>query len=146
MEQELVEQQQADQKRAEAEARAAMAAVAAEFAAFDNGEPDGVDSMPDREAQAAAFAELSASASLHVPEPVPVMAASVAPPQQQWDDEPRPSYASHDTDTASLLRELSSLGLDDDVAPPAPPRPPRPVAPRSVAPPPKKKKGLFGRG
>ena len=51
-------------------------------------------------------------------------------------------------DTASLLRELSSLGLDDDA--PQAPRPSRP-APRSAPPGAdskdkgKKKKGLFGR-
>jgi hypothetical protein len=58
-------------------------------------------------------------------------------------DEPQP-YAAYqnDTDTASLLRELSSLGLDDD--PPPPPTRPAPT-PRPVAAPPKKKKGLFGR-
>jgi len=61
------------------------------------------------------------------------------------DDEPPMSYIHHDTDTASLLRELSSLGLDDD-PPPPPVRPPSPSAPRPVATAPaKKKKGLFGR-
>jgi hypothetical protein len=48
-------------------------------------------------------------------------------------------------DTAALLRELSSLGLDDD--PPAAPTPPRapsrpPAAPSAPAK--KKKRGLFG--
>jgi hypothetical protein len=53
-------------------------------------------------------------------------------------------YAAPDTDTASLLRELSSLGLDDDPPPPPPSRPARPTPPRPVTAP-KKKKGLFGR-
>jgi hypothetical protein len=46
-------------------------------------------------------------------------------------------------DTAALLRELSSLGLEDDPAPPPPPRAPaRPTQPVTPA---KKKRGLFGR-
>jgi hypothetical protein len=50
------------------------------------------------------------------------------------------------TDTASLLRELSSLGFDDDsTSRPSgtwsAPSSPRPV----TAAPPKKKRGLFGR-
>ena len=60
-------------------------------------------------------------------------------------DEPERLYAALDTDTASLLRELSSLGLDDE-RPHAPAG--RPLAPRPVSalPSQKKKKGLFGRG
>ena len=62
------------------------------------------------------------------------------------DDEPLPSY-DRDTDTAALLRELGSLGLDDEPSTPAPTRPARPATPpRPVAAPAKKKKGLFGRG
>jgi hypothetical protein len=49
------------------------------------------------------------------------------------------------TDTAALLRELSSLGMEDDDRPapstPAPPQRPRPAA----VPDKKKKRGLFGR-
>ena len=59
------------------------------------------------------------------------------------DDQPFPSYGRDDTDTAALMRELSSLGLEDAPTP-APVRPPpaaRPIAPA----PPKKRKGLFGR-
>ena len=52
-----------------------------------------------------------------------------------------------DNDTASLLRELSSLGLDDAPTPAAPP--PRPSGPPRPSQPPakdqKKRKGLFGR-
>jgi len=63
------------------------------------------------------------------------------------DDEP--AYIDRDTDTAALLRELSSLGLDDD-----PPSSPAPVRPPTTSPRPvsgtstqtKKRKGLFGRG
>ena len=114
-----------------------------------------VDQPEDREAQAAAFAELSASASLDLPDPAPAPASASASdiasvrasdiaPTRPSDDEPLPFYSgSQDTDTASLLRELSSLGLDDEPAPAPPVRPPvgRPV---QLAP--KKKKGLFGRG
>jgi hypothetical protein len=48
------------------------------------------------------------------------------------------------TDTAALLRELSSLGVDDDESPtpPAGPSPVRQVRP--AAPEKKKKRGLFG--
>ncbi|HVF20072.1 MAG TPA: DUF4388 domain-containing protein [Mycobacteriales bacterium] len=64
------------------------------------------------------------------------------------------SQRRQDNDTASLLRELSSLGLDDDFgggsgggSAPAPP--PRPAAPRPSTAPSKdqgkKRKGLFGR-
>ena len=57
-------------------------------------------------------------------------------------EEPDPAWAARsDTDTASLLRELSSLGLDDEPVPS--PRPASP--PRAVPPPVKKRKGLFGR-
>ena len=89
--------------------------------------------------QAAAFAELSASASLDLPKPV--LATSMLA-TKTWDDEPMPSYGSGDTDTAALLRELSSLGLDDDPPPPTA-RPIRPPAARVT--PTKKKKGMFGR-
>jgi hypothetical protein len=48
-------------------------------------------------------------------------------------------------DTAALLRELSSLGLEDDPAPAPSARPPAPRAPRPAAADKKKKRGLFGR-
>jgi hypothetical protein len=49
------------------------------------------------------------------------------------------------TDTAALLRELSSLGVEDDPPPVSspPPRAPAPRAPAAVDK--KKKRGLFGR-
>jgi hypothetical protein len=59
------------------------------------------------------------------------------------DDEPFRPFAAPDTDTAALLRELSSLGLDDD--PPPPPVRPTPPRPISTLPSAKKRKGLFGR-
>lgn len=103
--------------------------------------PTAEDQHLAAQAQAEAFAELSASASLLIPEPVASVPAAV-----EYDDEPIPMYGSSDTDTASLLRELSSLGLEDD-PPPVPvtrPRatPPRPVTSAAAKP---KKKGLFGR-
>lgn len=85
------------------------------------------------ETQATAFAELSAAASIDMPEPVAA--------------EPEPTYGNRDTDTASLLRELSSLGQDDDPAPLPVTRPARATATRPVsAAAQKKRKGLFGRG
>ncbi|HEX4654429.1 MAG TPA: DUF4388 domain-containing protein [Mycobacteriales bacterium] len=50
-------------------------------------------------------------------------------------------------DTAALLRELSSLGLEDEPSPPSSPSSPRPPAPRPSRPAAsekKKKRGLFG--
>ncbi|MDQ1748517.1 MAG: hypothetical protein QOD07_2780 [Frankiaceae bacterium] len=47
-------------------------------------------------------------------------------------------------DTAALLRELSSLGIEDEPAPPPPPRSPSRPSPPAVDPK-KKKRGLFGR-
>ena len=57
------------------------------------------------------------------------------------------SYGTHDTDMASLMRELSSLGLEDEPTPPPSQRPtPSPQRPAaSAAAGPKKRKGLFGR-
>ncbi len=142
--------EQAEAERLAAEAaeqeRLAAEAAAAELASFVDDEPmSQIDSREDAEAQAAAFAELSASASLDVPEPV-VAAAAPDDEEAYPDDEPMPSYA-HDTDTASLLRELSSLGLDDDAPAAQPTRPARPPAPRAApASAQKKRKGLFGRG
>jgi len=62
-------------------------------------------------------------------------------------DPPARSYGAQDTDTAALLRELASLGLDDDPAPVRTPGgPPRPVLSASAAAAAaKKRKGLFGR-
>ncbi len=90
----------------------------------------------------------------------PAAAAAAAPTDDYVDDrddeeraEDDAAYAAsqrrQDNDTASLLRELSSLGLDDESrsAPPLPPA--RPSTPPRQAPPAgkdaKKRKGLFGR-
>ena len=129
---------------ADAEAvRLEQARLATELAALSTQQDEWPRQAHTRAAhtQAAAFAELSASASLDLPEPV--LATSVLA-TKTWDDEPLPSYGSGDTDTAALLRELSSLGLDDDPPPPTT-RPVRPPAPRAGVTLAKKKKGLFGR-
>ena len=91
-----------------------------------------------------AFAELSAAAAL----------VELSEPEAAPDPEPEPAparsyepvYAGQaaDTDMASLFRELSSLGMEDEPAPVTPARPPaRPAAPAGAQS--KKKKGLFGR-
>jgi len=118
-----------------------------------------------------AFAELSATAGWS-PDAVPHVVPAVAPPpgepadqgaeevvqpkQRAADDDPPVrSYGDQDTDMAALLRELASLGLDDDVRPPSDPAPqgqpvrPRPAAapgPAATAAAAKRRKGLFGRG
>ncbi len=75
---------------------------------------------------------------------------ATTPPTEAPEPAPRPELAAPwgrpDTDTASLLRELSSLGLDDDPAAPAGPgtSPARSTA-AAVAAAQKKRKGLFGR-
>jgi hypothetical protein len=65
--------------------------------------------------------------------------------------DPEPAYANGSraglSETAALLRELTSLGLDDEPSPPAPAS--APSAPRqapAAKEQPKKRKGLFGRG
>ena len=62
------------------------------------------------------------------------------------DNLPRPFVQRDLADTASLLRELSSLGFEDEPPSSTGPRP-GPSAPRPITPPPpsKKKRGLFGR-
>ncbi len=65
--------------------------------------------------------------------------------EEPTDGLPRPIVQRDLTDTASLLRELSSLGFEDEPAN-SPPARPGPSAPRPVtAAAPKKKRGLFGR-
>lgn len=73
-----------------------------------------------------------------------------AEPQTQPDHQPAEASAdpaAEWTDTASLLRELSSLGTEEARADERPPTPlPSRPAPRHTAPAPKKRRGLFGRG
>jgi hypothetical protein len=78
----------------------------------------------------------------------PAEAAAPAPVAEVHDpaDDPAPMVARDHTDTAMLLRELSSLGFGADDERPAGPSsapPPRPV---QQSPDKKKRKGLFGRG
>ncbi len=87
--------------------------------------------------------ELSATAT-----PATVAAEEPAARDEEETEEPTqsaPFFDRGDTDTASLLRELSSLGFGDE----GPPAGPTATAPRPVAPPPpppvRKRKGLFGR-
>ncbi|MDB5478873.1 MAG: hypothetical protein JWM96_1368 [Alphaproteobacteria bacterium] len=138
------EAQEAERARPEAheahERSAAEAQEAARLAEQTAGLATDSDDMRHVAAlQAAAFAELSEAAAVEVPAPEPAEVPTAPQP------EPVPAWHQHDTDTAALLRELSSLGLDED--PPAPPLT-RPVS--SSRPVPvqqqKKRKGLFGRG
>lgn len=106
-----------------------------------------------RSQQAAASAELAAFARAEVggtPGAVPtgvarslVTAPFVGQAFGQGPEAFEPEGVDTDTDTAALLRELSSLGLDDDPAPEesAPTRR-RPTATTAAQ---KKRKGLFGR-
>lgn len=129
-----------DRLIAEADQRAAAMAELAAMSFEPTLEPDA--GRQTGQTQAAALAELDASASDDPPEPI-----AAGPAAAQDDDERTQPYADHDTDTAALLRELTSLGMDDDAPAPQTTRPARPTAPRpvpSVAQ--KKRKGLFGRG
>lgn len=104
---------------------------------------------PDALAVAAFSSELSAAANSAPVAEEPHVEFEPPPPAQDPgpvdidpadDDAIDEPYARKDTDTASLMRELSSLGLEDDLAPSPPlPRAPAPAVPAA------KKKGLFGR-
>ena len=112
--------------------------------------PAPVDALPPLDpADAAAFAyELSATASSApavLPpapgEPDPLVGQAPLGSGTGVAEEPRPAPVDH-SNTAALLRELSSLGFDADPIPPSRSTPPRPP----FVPAPKKRKGLFGRG
>ena len=135
-----------EQARAEAEAEAAEATERAELQALADLEHDLAN--PARTvASAEVFAEFSAAlASITEPEATTL----VADPEPELEPEPeRGPVRSELADTAALLRELSSLGLED--APPPPPvRPsspghPRPSAQPSAADKKTKKRGFFSR-
>ena len=95
------------------------------------------EQRPDADAAAYATAELSATARTSLGGP----AVGEAGSEVTEDPVDEPAWYERDTDTASLLRELSSLGLDAEPSP----APRAPSAPRPAAPAPKKRKGLFGR-
>ena len=68
--------------------------------------------------------------------------------REEQGHQPAPIVDRDSTDTAMLLRELSSLGFGDNdgPAPPVTPPPSRPTFPQNAVDPKKKRKGLFGRG
>lgn len=124
-----------------------LAQAELEQAKVDAGRAEADDHLASAE-HAAAMAELRDSASRDAAAPpsseIPAQSEGFddAAPHEDW-----PMVANQEADTASLLRELSFLGLDDD--PPAGPaprtgRPPAPRAPATSALP-KKRKGIFGR-
>ncbi len=146
------EAERAEAERAEAE-RLTLDEVAREFAGLetdDEPQEDGPSSVlaadPGAAGEAAVLLrDFTATSSEPVepePDPAPEPAAEEKP------REPQP-VRNHDNDTASLLRELSSLGLDDEPAPSAPTPPARPAGGNRPVPPPKdtpkKRKGLFSR-
>ena len=123
-------EEQAERERAEA--RAAEASEDAALAML----------AEQRAGASSAFAELSATAATSTA----VLELDVSDPVDAEPDEDAAvtPYRPADTDMASLFRELSSLGMDDEPAPAplrATPTPRSPVA----GTPAKKKKGLFGR-
>ncbi len=117
----------------QAEVSAQTARAFAELSATATWTPDAVPAVPklDREVELDPERE---------PERGPVNGLADQDPSAR-------SYGAQDTDTAALLRELASLGLDDDPAPVRTPGgPPRPVLSASAAAAAaKKRKGLFGR-
>ena len=130
-----------------AAAQAAKAASVAAHAVADALAAEQVD--PDL--HAAAFAELRAAAATTpaiIDTSSTVDPATTAPPTAPTPG-PEPAttepYRSRETDTASLLRELSSLGLDEDAEPESRPTAPARSVPRATAED-KKRKGRFGRG
>lgn len=98
---------------------------------------------PDAWQAAALLSELSRDYGADAAEePEPYVGAE--PPAEAEPEEPAMGMAPalHLNDTASLMRELSFLGVDEPPAsPPAPTRPPRPHTPAVQ----KKRKGIFGR-
>jgi ribosomal protein L16 Arg81 hydroxylase len=156
---------------AAAEAEAELARVAAEHAARAAADEAARLAAEDA-ARAAAAENARAAAAEHEVERAAAEAAAraateaaefaallaEAPPESPYGVEPAAGVpaqaASGLTDMASLMRELSSLGLEDEPAP-APPAPTRPSPPPGIpvrtpsaaqADKGKKRKGLFGRG
>ncbi|HEX3898860.1 MAG TPA: DUF4388 domain-containing protein [Mycobacteriales bacterium] len=141
-------QRLAQEARRVADEQAALAAdTAAKHAAIDEQDFAAAAALADQAAEASAMlAELHHSASAD-PEPVITV---VADPEPEHHDEPdlgpvsmRPGGEA--ADTAALLRELSSLGLEDDDRPVMSNSAPRASRPSQVDPKKAKKKiGLFG--
>ena len=130
----------------EASLRSEETALAERIARADAEADEHARLIVQRAESASAFAELSATATSA---PVAITDTGPTPlPAREWDDAPMSSYGTHDTDMASLMRELSSLGLEDEPAP-APSQRPTPSTQRpaaGTATGQKKRKGLFGRG
>lgn len=110
------------------------------------------DAAADHESAVTAAALLTEFSATSTSEPlIPAPAGPVDPlelPAPAAQDEPDfepPTPVRDITDTAALLRELSSLGFDDEPTPSARPlgSPSRGLAASTAA---KKRKGLFGRG
>ena len=134
---------------AAAQAAAQAARAAEQQAAADAEHDERMRLIAQRSDASDAFAELSAAAAsfgeVQVLEVAPPAVETVGEEEEPAAeaDEPPLGYAPHDTDMASLFRELSSLGKEDEPPPPpvraaGPPRPP-------ASAPAKRKKGLFGR-
>ena len=152
---EEVAQQLREAAHAQATAQATAQAVAEKEAADQRAQARADDEAEralaeQREQAASAFAELSAAAESApdvtvVPDTRPAP-DNVAVARSWMDDEPMNYGVQGDTDTAALMRELSSLGLDDEPTPAAASRPPGgPPRPPVSTMANKKKKGLFGR-
>ena len=145
----LATAQAAERAVAQAAAAVSLAAqVAADAQAAEQARAQATEQV-DPDLHAAAFAELRAAATTPAilatssrADPAPT-SAPIAPTLEPLALPPEP-YRSSDTDTASLLRELSSLGLDDDEEPAPRPNPPTRSVPRAAAED-KKRKGRFGR-
>ena len=155
----LAAEEAARQEAERLAAEEAAAHAAAEEAARAAAEPD-PDPDPDPEPEPVSAFEVTALLRDLNDTPAPDTVETV---EEYVSDEyvpegrpmtpadPEPAYANGSraglSETAALLRELTSLGLDDEPSPPAPANAPAPT--RSVPPAkeqPKKRKGLFGRG
>jgi hypothetical protein len=136
------------------EAEHAAAEAKAERAAQRKADKQAAEEAAQREDEAAAatalLVELAASAdsepTADEPEPVPVEQTADRFDRAEADEEPAETWnESGMADTAALLRELSSLGVDDGPprgeSPPPPNRAPRAPTPDKKV---KKKIGLFG--
>jgi hypothetical protein len=149
---EAAEKQAADEEAHQIAQAAEAARIAAEFEAAQAERlaaeaEEQARSSQQRLHTADAFAELSAAAATAgdtLIAPVETVVQIEEHVEDQLDEAPLRTYPPADTDMASLFRELSSLGHEDE--PPAPTGPSRPAAkaahPAAAKP---KKKGLFGR-
>jgi hypothetical protein len=157
---ERLEAERAEAEHVEAERRAAEDDAWAEYW---QREADAAEAAGQAAAQGAAAAALLVALAAEPPTPKKPRSKTAEPqPQPEQPDVPAQeapveaeilqpaavgaaAYADR-ADTAALLRELSSLGVEDEPSPPPPPMHPRPPhRPSPAAEPKKKKRGLFGR-